>query len=367
MKFTKLILVSLLFCGTLFSQDQELKHYFFEADYFYGSIIEQNPNISHLITDHPDGFSVSYNRKTFGLKEWERQYKAPDWGFTFIYQDMKNQFLGKNFGLYTHLNFYFFKRNLMLTLGQGLAYNTNPYDPDTNYQNNAYGTSILSSTFFKINISKENIWKGMGIHGGLNFVHYSNANVKVPNTSSNSLGLNLGISYQFNYEDLPEYTLERDGIDYSEKIKINFAFRFGINESDIVGTGQFPFYVVSTFADKRLNYKSTIQFGADLFISKFLEELIKFRALAYPEDGLSGDEDHKRVGVFLGHELRINKFAFVTQLGYYVYWPYEFENRVYLRLGLKRYFYSDKLYAVITLKTHWAKAENVEFGVGIRI
>lgn len=367
MKQNFLVVFVLLISHTLLSQEDKEKFFSFEADYFYGSIVEHNPDISHIITHHPTGFVLSYNRKTFGFKEWERQYNSPDWGFSFIYQDMKNQTLGKNYSIYGHFNFYLLKRNLMLTFGQGIGYNTNPYDKDTNFDNNAYGSALLSTTFLKANFVRENIWKGFGFHAGLILVHYSNANLKAPNTSTNTLGINAGLSYQLDYENLPEYNRARDGLDYSEKIKFNFVFRFGINESDVIGSGQFPFYVLSAFADKRLNYKSSIQFGADLFLTKFLEEFIKYRSIAFPEDGLSGDEDYKRVGVFVGHELRFNRVAFVSQIGYYVYWPFEYENRVYLRLGVKRYFYKDKIFAAITLKTHWAKAEGVEFGVGIRL
>ncbi len=85
-----------------------------------------------------------------------------------------------------------------------------------------------------------------------------------------------------------------------ERFKYNLAFRTGLNESDVVGLGQEPFYVLSFFVDKRINYKSTFQAGVDVFFSTFLKELINYRSIAYPEDGLSGDEDYKRVGLFAG-------------------------------------------------------------------
>ncbi len=361
-----LIFFSFFFCFSLFSQEEK-RHFSFEADYFYGNIAEHSPDISHLITGHPSGFMLGVSKKTFGFKEWERQYNSPDWGFSFIYQDMKEPSLGENYALYGHFNFYLIKRNVMLSVGTGLSYNTNPYDSDSNFEDNAYGSSLLSTTFLRLNYVKNNIWKGLGFHTGLMMVHYSNGNIKAPNTSTNTLALNAGLSYQLDYENSPKYNKEKDGLDYSERIKYNFAFRYGWNESDIVGLGQHPFYVVSAFADKRLNYKSTIQFGADLFVTEFLKDLIKFRSIAYPEDGLTGDEDYKRVGVFAGHELRFNKSAFVSQIGYYVYWPYEFEKRVYLRVGVKRYFYKDKIFAAVTLKSHWAQAEGIEFGLGIRL
>ena len=140
----------------------------------------------------------------------------------------------------------------------------------------------------------------------------------------------------------------------------------GVNESDVIGQGQSPFFVLSAFADKRINYKSSFQAGVDVFFSHFLKELIYYRSIAYPEDGLSGDEDYRRVGVFIGHELRLYNTALITQLGYYAYWPYEFEERVYNRLGLKRYF-GKTIFATVSVKSQWAKAEGMEFGLGVRL
>ena len=116
----------------------------------------------------------------------------------------------------------------------------------------------------------------------------------------------------------------------------------------LMACGQFPFYVFSGYADKRLNHKSAIQFGTDVFFSKFLKELIYYYSVAFPELDISGDEDWKRLGVFVGHELFINKTSLITQLGYYVYSPYDFEGRVYNRIGLQRYF-GDKFFGGITV------------------
>ncbi len=363
------ILTVLLLCFPLYSQEEEVKPISLEVDYIYGNVIEHNPDIQHLITGHPSGFFLSFNRKTYGFNEWERRYNFPDWGFTLAYQDMSNQYLGDVVGVYGHFNWYFLNRNLMLRAGQGIAYTANSFDHETNFENNAYGTKLLSSTFIKANYVRENIWKGLGFHAGFTLIHYSNANLKAPNTSTNSFLLNAGLSYLIDHKEFPEYIHKADSLSrtHAESVKFNFVFRTGVNESDVVGLGQEPFYVASVFADKRINYKSSFQFGVDVFFSTFLKELINYRSIAYPEDGLSGDEDYKRVGVFIGHDWRFNKVAFVSQLGYYVYWPYEFENRVYNRLGLKRYFLNDKVFAAVTLHAHWAKAEAVEFGLGFRL
>ena len=337
-----------------------------DINYFYGSILEHNPDISHLITDHPTGFILSYNQKTFGQKAWESLYNYPDWGFSFIHQDMKNEHLGDNYSLYAHFNFYFIKRKLMFRLGQGLAYTTKPYDKVNNYTNNAFGSHLMSSTFVMLNYKKENIFKGFGLQAGISLVHYSNANVKAPNTSINTFAFNIGANYVLDTTNPHNYVDSTEDKKFTEKIKYNFVFRTGVNESDVIDTGQYPFYILSGYADKRLHRKSAIQLGADVFFSKFLKELIYYYSVAFPEYDVKGDEDWKRVGVFVGHELFVNKLSLVTQLGYYVYYPYDFEGRIYNRMGVKRYF-GDRIFGALTLKSHGAKAEAVEFGIGIRL
>ncbi len=353
------------FALLLFSQEKEASNTYFDLNYFGGNIALHNNDILHLIKGHPEGFIFSWNKKTFGNEAWEQRFNYPDYGASFVYQNLKNEKLGNNFGLYAHYNFYFFKRNVMLRIAQGLAYNTNPYDKIENPKNIAFGTHVLSSTYLMLNYKKEQLFNRVGLQAGLSLIHYSNANVKAPNTSINTIALNVGLTYNLKDEN-PDYIDNLIEAKFTEPIKYNLAFRTGINQSDIIGSGQFPFYILSAYADKRLSHISAIQFGADVFFSNFLKELIYYQSVSFPEENVSGDEDYKRAGLFVGHELFINKMSVVTQLGYYVYYPFDFEGRTYIRIGLKRYF-GNKFFAAITLKSHGAKAEAVEFGIGVRL
>ena len=359
-----LLLFSFFLC---FSQDAtEVKKLTVDANQFYGSVLLHNPDISHLITNHPGGLILGLNRKTYGSQEWEALYNYPDYGASFIYQDMNNETLGRNFGLYAHYNFYFLKRNVQFRIGQGVAYTTNPYDRETNFRNNAYGSDFLSSTYLMLNYHKENIFKGLGFKAGISVIHYSNANFRAPNTSTNTFALNAGLVYDLDGGMELEYVDKPEKVKIQEPVKYNLVLRGGINESDDIGSGQYGFVILSGYADKRLGRKSAIQLGTDVFFSNFLKELIRFQSVAFPENDVSEDTDFKRVGVFLGHELFINRMSLITQLGYYVYYPFDFEGKVYNRVGLKRYF-GDNMFGSITLKSHGAAAEAVEFGIGIRL
>lgn len=368
MKKALLFLLSAV-CTMVFAQEKATtKASTIDVNYFNGVIANHNSDILHLITGHPDGVLVSWSRKTFGEASWQERFNYPDVGVSFSYQDLKNTYLGENYAIYGHYNFYFLKRNLMFRIGQGLAYTTQPYDSKDNPRNIAFGSRLMSSTYVMLNYKKERLFNSkFGIQGGLTLTHYSNGNVKAPNTSINTISVNLGVVYSLTNTD--EYIYihsEKSKEKFKEPIAYNIVFRSGINQSDVIGTKQFPFYIASFYADKRLGQLSAIQLGVDAFFSKFLEEDIKYNAIAFPDRNIDPDTDYKRVGVFIGHELFINKLSLITQLGYYAYYPYEFEKRVYERIGLKRYF-GKRLFGAVTLKAHGAAAEAVEFGVGVRL
>jgi hypothetical protein len=364
----KIILCFFLFSSAIsFSQNEIKKYYNFDVNYFYGTVVEHSPDLAHLITGHPTGIILGFNQKTFGFKDWESGYNYPDLGLSFIYQDMGNPYLGENYGLYAHLNFYILKRNLMIRMGSGLAYATNPYHPDDNYFNKAYGTHILISPFIMANYKKENIFKGFGIQGGISLIHYSNADFKSPNNSTNTFAFNFGLNYMMNQESLPEFIPKEKGEKYTEPLHFNFALRGGVNTMGIIGSKQFPFLTVSAFVDKVVTRKSTLQAGTELFLSKALEEYIYYQSVAFPEGETTGDEDAKRVGVFIGHQLTFDKLSLITQLGYYVYFPYEhYVDRLYNRIGF-RYEISKNLWGSVTIRSHYANAEAAEFSIGYRL
>jgi hypothetical protein len=359
----KIIYLLLLIPNLIFSQEQNAG-YNFDVNNFYGKIVKHSDNISHLINQSPEGVLISFNKKTFGKKSWESLFNYPDYGVSFQYQNNKNETLGDLYGLYAHYNFYFLKRNLMLRIAQGVAYNTNPYDAQTNPLNVAYGTNYMPATYFMLNYKKENIWNNLGLQAGLSFFHHSNANLRAPNTSTNTVAINVGAVYSFQKSEENSYKKYADSVDFKEPLRYNLAFRTGFTESDAIGSGQFPFYVFSGYIDKRLSRKSAVQFGVDFFMMKYLEQSVRFIAAVNPE--VSPETDYRKGGIFIGHELFINNFTVETQFGYYAYRPLDYLDPVYQRLGLK-YYFTKQISLGVGLKTHMAKAEAMEFSLGFRL
>ncbi|MGB2386554.1 MAG: acyloxyacyl hydrolase, partial [Flavobacteriaceae bacterium] len=229
----------------------------------------------------------------------------------------------------------------------------------------AFGSDLLSGTYLMLNYVRPQIFGPVGVQAGATLLHLSNANIKAPNTSINSVTFNVGLTAALD-DNIKTKEIEIFEKDINKKIRFGFIFRTGINQSDVVGTPQFPFYIFSAFAEKRLNPKSLIMIGSEYFNSKFLKEYIYYQSVAYPENNIDHDLDYKRIGVYVGHELLFGRFSVQTQLGYYVYSPFDFEGRVYNRIGMKHYL-SSKWFVSATLKSHAAKAEALEFSFGIRL
>ncbi len=337
-----------------------------EVNFLRGNILPHSPELYQLITGHPEGIIVSLSKKTHGKEAWQSIYNYPDYGVYFLYEDFKNDILGKNYAVGAHYNFYFLKRNLMFKIAQGIATTSHPYDKETNSKNRAFGSRFMGNTNFLLNFKKENIIAGFGIEAGFFFTHFSNGRIKSPNSGINTYGLNVGVNYKLDSKT----NLRQDSIipriKFTEPIKYNIVFRTGINESLTIGSGQKPFYHIGFYADKRISRKSALQFGTELFLTTSLKEYIRYRSIAFPEDHLDPDTDYKRIGVFIGHELFINRLSLETQVGYYVYRPFKNDNAIYDRVGMK-YYLTKNLYTGLAVKTHGFLAEALEFAVGVRL
>lgn len=353
----------------LFSQENNTNEVYIDAQIFRGNVIKHADYVGHLVSGHPDGFLLSFNWKTKGDKEWQQVYNYPDYGISYHYLDFKNPYLGVNNAIGVHYNFYFFKRHLLFRISQGIGITSNPYNKVTNNKNNAFGTKVLDNNYFLLQYQKQNIIGKIGFQAGFMLTHFSNGRFKAPNSGINTYALNVGLNYNFEEEkSFIKDSLPPNSI-YKEKIKYNIAFRTGRSEGPVPHLGQRQFYHIGLYADKRLGRKSALQIGTDVFFSRYLREYIKFVSVAFPQehpDYADPETDYKRVGIFVGHELFINKLSIEAQLGYYIYKPFDYEIDVYQRIGLKYYIYKN-WFTGVGLKTHAGRAEAIEATLGIRL
>jgi hypothetical protein len=351
-------------CGVALGQHGG--RYAVEASVLRGNVLPHRDDVLNLVNGHPDGLMLSFLARTDGTYEWEQAYDYPDYGGYFLFQDFKSEPLGVCYAIGGLYDFYFWRRHLQLRIAQGVAVTTNPYDKEANSINKAFGTRVLDNTNVGLSYDNQTVLKPFGIHAGVLFTHYSNGRFKSPNSGVNTYLLQLGLSYNFGVAKIIERDTTMVQKDYRERLKYTFVFRTGVNESPIIRSGQYVFYHLGFYVDKRLGRKSALQLGTDLFLTNSVKEYIRYYAVAYPEKGISADTDYKRVGVFVGHELFVNHFSLEAQLGCYVYRQFKQDMPIYDRIGMK-YYATDKVFAEFSIKTHMFLAEAIEFGIGVRL
>lgn len=356
----------LLVSGCVAAQQKDT--YAVEAAFLRGNVLPHNEDMYHLINGHPEGVMISVLKRTHGSEEWQKEYNFPDYGAFFLHQDFKSEPLGVCYGAGVFYNFYFLNRHLQLRLAEGIGFTTNPYNKVDNSKNKAFGTRMMDNTNIGLSYNNQNLFKNIGFNAGILFTHYSNGRVRSPNSGINTYLLNVSLNYNFDEErKIKNDTTPADvKKNYRQPIHYNAVFRTGVNESAVIRSGQKPFYHIGFYADKRLNRKSGLQLGAELFLTESLKQYIKYYSVAYPEFNVDANTDYKRVGVFVGHELFINRISLEAQLGVYVYAPFQKDTIIYDRVGMK-YNITDNVFAGFTIKTHMFLAEALEFGIGMRL
>jgi len=360
----KILLLCLFISVSVFCQDKN--PYTLDVSLIRGNAMSHSEDMSHLVNGHPEGFMATFGKRTDGSKEWHQAYNFPDYGGYFLFQDFKSQPLGTNYAVGAFYNFYFWKRQLQFKLSQGIALTTNPYDKAENSKNKAFGSKFMGNTNFGLVYDNQKMFKDFGFHAGFLFTHFSNGRVKSPNSGINTYSLNIGVNYNLSKDFVRVVDTSFVKKSYKEPIHYNVVVRAGINENPIINSGQFPFYHISFYADKRINRKSALQLGTELFLTESMREYIKYYSVAYPEMNIKPDTDYKRIGLFVGHELLINRISLEAQLGYYVYEPFKKDIPIYDRVGIK-YYFTDKIFGGFTIKTHLFLAEALEFGIGYKI
>jgi hypothetical protein len=347
---------------------QEKKHSYFDTDCFYGMALEHDKSLETAIQGNPYGKIFGYSIKNTSNANWLKYYNYPEFGFSALYQNTNSSILGEMYGLYTHYNFYLNNRNaknkFQFRVAFGLGYITNPYNKISNPYNFALATNFAGSGYFKLNYQRDFFKGRLGFQTGLTVIHFSNAAFKNPNLGLNTLAFNLGWNYNFNKTPFVFTDKERTPRN-KEKLRYNLLFRTGLNESKNAGSGQYPFYVGTFEIEKKINFKSTLVTGTEFFKSDFLNKYLQQEK--EKETGIPDNTNYKtnRIGVFIGHELYINHFSMVTQIGYNVYYPNKYVTRVYERFGFKTHL-NNHFFTELTLKLNLFRAEDVEFALGYR-
>lgn len=76
----------------------------------------------------------------------------------------------------------------------------------------------------------------------------------------------------------------------------------------------------------------------------------------------AGSNANYRPGIYGSYEIRLGHIGMLINMGVYPYTKWKGDGNFYHRIGSRYYF--DKLFLLMNLKTHYAKADFIEWGLG---
>lgn len=353
MRIYIVILFLVLGCFNLYSQQRS--DVWLEGRLKGGFLLAHRSSMGHLAQQHAIASEFSYYYRPNSERLWCDAYGNPFFGFTLFAGTVGNaDVLGSYYGGYGFMSFPFVQQGFYTfggKIGIGLGYGTKPYDA----QDNIYNLAIGSHLNALICLGLESRFQFGDNMMSLNFdmTHFSNGATKVPNLGINIPYVSLGYSRRIKEADaVPD--------DYV-CAPYDPSFEFGVmgigsmKQIYPIGGSNYGVYSLNLIGRRYFNVKRGMEVSLD-FISK---QSTKDFHPEIPKTQL----DLLQIGGFVGYIIPIDKLHVVIGMGGYIRDKYRPDGPFYHRLGL-RYRLENGLNFNLTLKSHWAKADYVEYGIG---
>lgn len=353
----------LLVCCLLFSWASAQESYGDELSLVIkpksGFLAAHRGTMSHLGKERIAGLEVSLYKRLKGSTNWSDAYKQPYIGITLYGSSLGNQqILGDGFGSYGFIEFPMnrSKKNILTAkLSAGLGYVTKVFDQQSNPKNVAVSSHVNAL----LCLGLQGRWQITPTHAlvySMDMTHFSNGSTKVPNLGLNMPFLGLGYAYTFKRDaarHVPPLVVEKTP--FFSHWKLTAVGILSFKEIFPTSGPKYPIYAINSFVSKRFRPKVGMEVGLD-FISK--QSLFNYRPYI-PKTQLSIFQ----IGAYSAYVLPFEKLRIILGMGIYVKDRYDADNEFYHRVGM-RYQLDNGVLLNLVLKSHWAKADYVEWGVG---
>ncbi len=330
---------------------------FISSQYSRGILLAHRESLSSLIKDYTTSVLIEVGKSTYGKKPWQELYRYPSLGIGYFYSTLGNDdVFGKMNALYGFIDAPYFQQgvfNFDFTFGFGLAYLNKKYDLEDNIYNIAIGSHINYFVRFSFDFKANLLDQKLYIKTGLGLNHSSNGKIQTPNLGLNLADWHLSAGYYFGRQN----TRIKQAFPKREKHTFMFIAAGGLKEFTEPNHGKY-FAGNTTFEYLySVMKKSSWGAGADYFYDGVVNErLIQSRdSNPFLHAG--------RLGIHATYSINYGKIGFIVQLGTYIAPYYKDDGYLYHRIGFRAKL-TKHLLANVSMKTHWARADIVEFGLG---
>lgn len=328
--------------------------------FMHGFIMPHRNSIVHLQRDHTQGIELSWLTHTRGKNYWEQLYNFPMLGFGYQFLSTGNpDEIGTIHALYPQVLFPLLHNyHMLMTIkfGMGLGYVEKAFDIESNYKNIAIGSkwNAIVTTGFTLRYPYKSKTQ---FNAGIDFIHLSNGAMKIPNQGFNIPTATLGVNHFFGK---PRMLLRHDFPDNSPGIYYTIYAAAGIKELYPPEGNKYGVFAVTGDMLAKVSRKSRVGIGVDYSLDQSLQDRLERDSVK-----IGAIKANSRIGVHGSYALEIGNWTSVFQTGVYAYNKVSEDGFIFSRLSI-RYAFTEKYFACFNLKTHFAKADYFEFGLGYR-
>jgi hypothetical protein len=323
----------------------------------YGFIIAHRPALRPLQEDHVKGIELSFGIPLKGDREWHRDFHYPEKGITVAFFDLGTPRLGKGLVVYPYIDFPLGKKDNVLHFryGIGLGYVEKVFDPRDNIKNAAVGAHYNGVIHFDLHYDVK-MGRRDFIELGAGITHYSNGSFKLPNLGINIATASLAYSRHFG-KPSQRITGSVQSTPDAPELDMHIA---GSMKKIYPPLGrQYYAGVLSFLRLQSIGRKSKWGVGAELFFDNSLSARIDRIS-----ENSSKAEDDFRPGIYLAYQVNAGDLGLMFNMGFYPYTKWKEDGSIYHRICLRYYF--EKIFLCTNLKTHYARADFIEIGLGYR-
>ena len=324
-----------------------------------GFLAAHRGTMGHLPKDRIFCGEIRFTKRLYGTDFWHDNYRNPMVGTALYGSNLGNkEYLGYGFGAYGFIEFPMVRNTksyLSWKMGCGLGYVNKVFDQELNPKNDGISTHVNALICLGVN----GHWRfadRLSLIYGFDLTHFSNGSTRMPNLGLNIPTISLGMGYHWDDKKalkVPQQQMVRTA--FFKEWKLTTVGIFSTKQAFPTGGKNYPVFANNTFLWKQFKPKVGMEIGLDL-ISK--QSLFRYRDYI-PKTQLSIFQ----IGAYSTYILPLNRLKFVVGMGCYIKDRYDSDNEFYHRVGM-RYQFDNGLLINMVLKTHWAKADYVEYGVG---
>ena len=286
---------------------------------------------------------------------WIEDYKDPTVGATlFIGSVGNNAVLGRFVALYGFSELPLVASSqfeLSWKFGTGLAVTNRKFDPIFNPDNIAIGSHL--NMMIVMALKAKYRYKKSSYSLGLDITHFSNSAFTVPNLGLNLPYLSLGYSRKIGFTANSSTTSKPPFI--RNKIYLGGSGMASLKELMPYGNRKYAIYAGNLFMRSITGPKAGFEIGLDVFSN---QSHIDFEPLVTKTQW-----NLLQFGIYSAYFVPMNHIHFVFGMGAYVRDWYKPNGPIYHRVGV-RYQWFNGLFGHMAIKSHWAKADYLELGLG---